>query len=137
VLVRYNKRAKDGMVFGTKDITEHMDPCEATCPTSILDLLSPTDNAHARDWRNRCRAYHAKRHRPAPRAGDTIVFAQTFAFPDGHQGNRFVVDKRGRMTIFRVEDRAAHYRITRWKSRDWTIVKAITPSAVDVTASAL
>jgi hypothetical protein len=136
-LIDYNRRAKDGMIFGCKDMTEHYGHWDVRCPISILDLLGPTDNQHARDWRNRCRAYHAKRRRPAPQVGDTIVFADTFAFPDGHQGSQFVVDKRGRMTIFRAEDCAPHYRIARWKSRDWILIRAITPSAVDVIASAL
>ena len=50
-LVSYNRRAKDGMIFGYKDMTEHMGPCEAQCPASILDLLSPTSHEYALAWR--------------------------------------------------------------------------------------
>jgi len=44
-LVRYNPRDAEGDVFGYKDMTEHMGPCEAECPAAILDLLTPTDAA--------------------------------------------------------------------------------------------
>ena len=42
-LVRYNPRDVEGYVFGYKDMTEHMGPCESECPAAILDLLTPTD----------------------------------------------------------------------------------------------
>ena len=42
-LVRWNPRAKDGYIFGYKDMDESMGPCETDCPASILDLLTPTD----------------------------------------------------------------------------------------------
>lgn len=42
--------------FSYKDMDETMLPYEYNCPASILDLLSPTDNELATEWRNRCRA---------------------------------------------------------------------------------
>jgi hypothetical protein len=40
---------------------ETMGPLEARCPERILDLLTPTDNEYANQWRHDCRHYHAKR----------------------------------------------------------------------------
>lgn len=44
---------RNGLLF-TKPILENMGPAEDGCPASILDLLTPTDNEAARDWRQRC-----------------------------------------------------------------------------------
>ncbi len=38
-----------------------MGPCEADCPQSILDLLTPTDRPYAVKWRARCRENAATR----------------------------------------------------------------------------
>jgi hypothetical protein len=40
---------------GYKILDENMGPDEAQCPADILDLLTPTDNGYALDWRRRCR----------------------------------------------------------------------------------
>jgi hypothetical protein len=37
--------------FTHKEVTETMGPCEDECPASILDLLSPTTNEFALEWR--------------------------------------------------------------------------------------
>lgn len=61
--------------FGWKDMDETMGPVEAQCPERILDLLTPTDNENALDWRARCRAYHAARKsRPKIAVGCTVVY---------------------------------------------------------------
>jgi len=43
--------------FGYKDMTESCGPCAVQCPKSILDLLTPTDNKYANEWRTKCREY--------------------------------------------------------------------------------
>ena len=40
--------------FAYKDMDESMGPCESNCPLSILELLSPTEDCYAIDWRKRC-----------------------------------------------------------------------------------
>lgn len=124
-LIQHNPRATDGMVFGYKDMTEHMGPCEARCPASILDLLSPTQNDSALGWRERCREHHKRMNRPEPRSGDMIVFAASIEFSDGHRGNKFRFEKRGRQTIFTRVDAIGDYRIKNWKTVAWTIIPAI------------
>ena len=43
--------ATDGREFGYKDMDETMGPGYYDCPIGILKLLSPTDNAYAKEWR--------------------------------------------------------------------------------------
>ncbi len=52
-LVRYNPRDREGLMFGYKDMSESMGPCESECPARILDLLTATDNTYALAWRAR------------------------------------------------------------------------------------
>lgn len=47
--------SKDYFNFSYKDMDETMGPCRYDCPKGILDLLTPTDNEWANDWRKRCR----------------------------------------------------------------------------------
>lgn len=49
------KTYTDGGDFGYKDMDETMIPCYYDCPKSILDLLTPTDNEYANEWRRLCR----------------------------------------------------------------------------------
>lgn len=56
ILVRFTR---DEM--GYKGLHEEMGPVETHCPESILDLLTPTTNPHALQWRASCRERHAKR----------------------------------------------------------------------------
>lgn len=42
--------------FSYKDMDETCGPCYYDCPNVILDLLSPTDNEYANEWRKLCRA---------------------------------------------------------------------------------
>lgn len=129
-LVSYNPRSKDGHVFGYKDMTEHMGPCEANCPAAILDLLTPTDHEHALDWRHRCRTALDQSRRAVLRDGDMIVFPHEIAFSDGETSRRFYVTKRGRRTVFQIPGpngdlRAQLYQIRNWKTAQWTVIPRI------------
>ena len=41
--------------FSYKDMDESCGPCYYDCPKGILDLLTPTDNEYANNWRAKCR----------------------------------------------------------------------------------
>ena len=45
----------NGGEFCYKEMDETCGPCEAACPVSILDALTPTTNETANAWRQRCR----------------------------------------------------------------------------------
>lgn len=50
--------------FSYKDMCDTMGPFQYDCPKSILDLLSPTDNEIALEWRRKCRERIAKKKYP-------------------------------------------------------------------------
>lgn len=83
-LIHHVPRAADGYTFGYKDMTESMGPCESRCPGTILDLLTPTTEEYAIEWRKRCRERLEKR-AAAPRAsfGDWIKFSSPLTFRSG------------------------------------------------------
>ncbi len=54
LLLRHDgKRGVDQ--YQIKDLPESMGPAASFCPERILDLLSPTENEYALEWRARCR----------------------------------------------------------------------------------
>lgn len=55
---------KDYYNFAYKDIDESCGPFQCDCPKGILDLLSPTDNEYALEWRKACRENLAKKKSP-------------------------------------------------------------------------
>lgn len=59
---------KEKNEFGYKDIDETCGPFERRCPMSIINLLTPTDNQYANDWREGCKAYAEKR-----KQGNTVI----------------------------------------------------------------
>lgn len=52
---------KDYYNFSYKDMDESMGPGYCDCPKGILDLLSPTDNEYANEWRKACYENIAKK----------------------------------------------------------------------------
>jgi hypothetical protein len=126
-LVKYNPRDREGVVFGYKDMSESMGPCESECPASILDLLTPTTSEYAQAWRARCRATATRRSRLAPKDGDTIIFAAAISFTDGSEARRFIIRIEGRKRIFTNPASGSRYRISRWKDRECTIIPKMAP----------
>ena len=53
--------SKDYFNFAYKDMDETMGPFKYDCPKGILDLLSPTDNEYALEWRKACRENLARK----------------------------------------------------------------------------
>ena len=121
-LVQWNPRAKDGFVFGYKDMDESMGPCEAECPERILRLLDPTDNHSALVWRRRC-IRNLMRGSRTLEDGMHIRLASTIRFTDGHEGDEFFLRKQGRKTALALtETGPARYRITNLSRMAWTVV---------------
>ncbi len=124
-LVHYNPRDREGYVFGYKDMEEAMGPCEAECPPAILDLLTPTENAYALAWRERCRATAARRAaKPRLRNGWTLVFDEPVTFTDGasHARLEVVIDpSRPRAVRLRAPGGYGLYRIGNLDARSFRI----------------
>lgn len=128
-LVKFNPRASDGYVFGYKDMSENMGPNEARCPASILDLLTPTDNEHAIDWRRRCRdaiaVRAAQNARLSPKAGQSIIFDPPLELSDGRTIGRFEVipNPRGRGVRYLIPGTSTTVRIPAVKQRNYSLIK--------------
>lgn len=117
-LIRYNPKARDGYIFGYKDMEESMGPYSYDCPGAILDLLTPTDNENALAWRTKCReaavARRALAAKPKPRPGQIIVFDLPVEFSNGVMFERMEVvahPLRKRGVLFRAPGRPGLYRI--------------------------
>jgi hypothetical protein len=121
--VMWSPNSKTGEHFGYKDMDESMGPCEDNCPRQILDLLTPTTREHALDWRRRCDANLERRARKVE-DGDRIKLAAPMTFTDGHVGDEFTVEKRGRRLSLRDPATGGRYRISRFMEHPWTFVRA-------------
>ena len=85
--------------FGYKPMDEDMGPYIYDCPKGILDLLTPTDNEYANEWRNRCRArletekrFAALKNLPT---GAKIEFESLYDLVDGtKKGDKVTLTKR-------------------------------------------
>ncbi|WP_210358995.1 DUF6927 domain-containing protein [Sphingomonas beigongshangi] len=102
-------------------LTETMGSCEANCPQAILDLLTPTENEHALDWRRRCVESLERRSRKVA-DGDRIRLEEPVTFADGYVGQEFIVEKRGRRLVLRTPESHGRYWISRLMERQWQIV---------------
>ena len=61
VFLTCGKSRRDGTIWGYKDMDETMAPSYYDCPKSILDMLTPTDNKNANEWREACRKVAAEK----------------------------------------------------------------------------
>ncbi len=129
-LFRYKPRARDGYIFGYKDMSESMGPCETQCPESILDLLTETDKEYAIKWRAECREHHARRKliikKPKPAQGDIIVFKEKIRFQGGAELDRFRATTlpRRRGLIFQSTETRGYYRVPKFQELDYEIQPA-------------
>jgi hypothetical protein len=133
-LVRYNPRDREGYIFGYKDMDETMGPCEQGCPKAILDLLTPTDNSYAMEWRAACRAHLAAAQtlarKPSPQPGQIIILDSPLSFRNGRTLQRFEVvanPRNSRAVVFREPGRHALYRIPNVKRHGYRLLDPSDP----------
>lgn len=119
VLTRWDSRSEYN--FCHKDMTETMGPCEDRCPARILDLLDPTTDEYALEWRQRCRDRLAKRADAAKvRPGQVVRFARPLEFANGENLDTFTFQKG---STFRGTY-GGLYRIRNWRERTYEVVSA-------------
>jgi hypothetical protein len=116
--VSYNRRARDGFIFGYKCMTEDMGPCEAECPKQIIDLLTPTESSIANEWRERCRKSLAFKgeiaKKPKLKLGQLVEFDVPIHMTDKTEHKTLEVATSPlcpRQLIFRAPDTGAIYRV--------------------------
>ena len=80
----------DGNEFGYKNMGETCDPYYYDCPIGILKLLSPTDNAYAKEWRKNCYAAIEQK-RKGEKLARLLDTAKTIrvTLPDTFQGKYY------------------------------------------------
>ncbi len=122
--VKINPAARDGLTLGYKDMSEDMGPYNYDCPASILDLLSPTDNAYALEWRQKCRANLALTSRQKPSDGDTIILPEAMTFSDGVTEKVFTVTpyKKGIALRRKIDNQLV--KVSHLMNRPWKIIPA-------------
>jgi hypothetical protein len=130
VKVDYRPRDPEGMTLGYKSMDEGMGPNEVDCPLAILDLLTaPDPERYGAAWRERVRAYHARKTR-RPKPGEILVFEQPIRFSDGSSGVRFHCERyRKRALVYRNLDTGTLCRIEGVMSLDYEIEKPSTVPA--------
>jgi len=86
---------KDYYNFAYKDMDETCGPCCYDCPSSILKLLSPTENEYALQWRQKCIEKQSKPKLSALPIGTHIKFTtwngeekRVYKHPAGYQFKR-------------------------------------------------
>lgn len=110
--------------FGYKDMPEDMGPIAHNCPERILNLLTPTDNEYALEWRRKCWVNIEKRKHRAPLRKDTVIrFKERVLFSGGTQEDTFrVLDPK--KLLFSDVSGARRFRLSRHLLRDesWRVI---------------
>jgi len=86
--------------FSYKDMDETCGPCYHDCPNVILDLLSPTENEYANEWRQKCREKTKLKSLPTNLSnlpvGTRIKFVAPFDMKIHKKGEEIIVWKAQR-----------------------------------------
>lgn len=111
--------------FGYKAISEEMGPYYYNCPAKILNLLTPTANQTALEWRRRCQEFAEKKAKTSAvlRPGAVIVFEEPIHFTDGSVVKAFTIQSvKAKYVIARGENKWL-YRLPKrlFVSRAFTI----------------
>ena len=107
--------------FGYKDMDETVMPYAFDCPERILNLLTPTENERANEWRKKCwERIKERKNRPVVKDGMKIKFESPISFTNGAEIREFTVRKQGRKTTFMSG--YGLYSISNWRERSFEIV---------------
>ena len=79
ILLKYSRNSYYN--FAYKDMTDNMGPYETNCPDYILDLLTPTDNEFANEWRKICRRHNKLK--SSIKVGSILRFKKPIRFSNG------------------------------------------------------
>jgi hypothetical protein len=105
-----------------------MGPHACRCPASVLNLLGPTENAHALEWRQACRSRLALLARRKPKPGDTIVLSKPVSFSDGYEATSFGIGMWGKSIVLKGAN-GSYYRIPRLMEQPWTLIPTASTAA--------
>ena len=123
-LLKFHPRARDGLTFGYKDMSEEMGPYAWRCPVRILDALTPTENAHANGWRAKCREYHARR-AALPKLAEGMrlrIANESVPTIDGIPLREVTVLRAGTKPLFKVDGFGGYFRWPSWRQYNVEVV---------------
>jgi hypothetical protein len=109
ILIRYSR---DYFNITYKDMHEMMGPNESECPERILDLLDPTDNDYANEWRARCRKNIAIRR--SVKKGTEVRFVTPIEFSNGVTMQTLVYSGKGNTFHDPAGPEYGRYRVSGW-----------------------
>lgn len=119
---------KEHFNFSYKDMTETSGPGATEAPTSVLNLLTPTDNPTALEWREACHQNQAQR--KALRGmldGDQVTLVIPLRFTDGTTRDTFTIRRRptrGKATrAVLTNEWGTTYRVSGWQRMVTTITR--------------
>lgn len=117
-----------GGEWGYKVMDESVEPYYYNCPAKILKLLTPTDQPHANEWRQKCvQASVRKTLAKSLKNGDVIKFDDQLSFGKYGTEDTFIVcnyaiaNKKPRIR-FRMNGTKILCRITNWRDRPFTLL---------------
>ena len=119
-LTYYSPKATNGCNFGYKDMDESMGPCRYDFPEKYLDMLTPTNNELALEWRKAVRERISKNKKLAKlKVGDKIKFRSPVETVSGvGVGDEIIVEKRKRYFIHSYWRWPKH-----WIPKEFEIIK--------------
>lgn len=124
-LVILIKRGGGRYNFWYKELDETCGPGDHDAPAAVLDALSPTEHADARQWRTACRQrLSARAARPPVRRGDAVTFCRPLKFADGSQHTTLTFVERNRFVVG-----GQLYRLPGWRDRPYTVSGTTPPPA--------
>ena len=92
-----------------KDMDETANPYYVRCPARILDLLTPTENELALEWRKNCRALLAEKAAiPAFKPGLKLEFQKPVTFPNGFKATELEVEYTEGARVYVVEPKSGN-----------------------------
>jgi hypothetical protein len=112
---------KDYHNLSYKEMSENCGPYYYNCPSSILKMLTPTDNEQSNEWRAKCwETINNKKKTPKIENGTTIKFKNPISFTNGDLIDTFTIRKFGKRINFIANGK--WYSISKWRKRDFEIV---------------
>lgn len=88
---------KESFNFNYKDMDESCNPYYYDCPVGILELLSPTDNENALNWRKKCREKTEEMRNPYSLTnlpvGSIVKFKAPFEMKQFKKGEEVTIQK--------------------------------------------
>lgn len=118
-LVVLMHRNRGYLNFSYKDMDEDMGPGYYECPRKVLDALTPTDHEYALQWREGCRAHHARRDAARRlKPGQHVKFASPMRFTNNTTYDTFAYVSRN---TFRAAD-GVRVTISGWRDRTFEIL---------------